>query len=287
VFQQILESLPLDDVHNLSRTSTAFYRTLDPIIEQQISKLDREQAAPLVKRLVFQSSSPSACSPMVRRICRSETLREQMFVFQKERIGYSQTFNPQDAGDDPWFLLHVAIMYLPCDDADYPAFFAAASGNAKLLKLLAKSGWMPFRGTLFFAVRWELGYPNPFIPPDTNEADNEKDEPIVSPVERVPGVVETVLATPMPPGIKHLMVIERLPAGFEPGINNQEDDLHVLWFPSIRPPDCTVAARILRQILPMARFTKDVSFAVTADPPDPCGTRARGVKDTPILPSEM
>jgi hypothetical protein len=266
VFRQIIEHLPVDDLHRLSLTSTAFRRSLDPIVEHQLSELlpglDREQAAPLVKRLVFQSPSPNACSAILRRICCAEKLSEEMFAWQKKRISFDETYTTEN----DWTELAATLKALPCIDADYPAFFAAASGNSKLLELLAKTGWMPFRGTLYFAVRWELGYRNPFI--HESLTGKEEDVPIVSPAERVPGVVTTVLTTPMPPGIKHLMVVETVPTGFEPGIINGWNEESVLCFPSARPPDCTRAASILRQMLPLKHLVKDMCPRVKFDSPD-------------------
>jgi hypothetical protein len=216
----------------------------------------------LVKRLVFQSSSPHACSGLLRRICCAETLSEEMFAWQKERISFDETYTTEN----DWAELAETLKNLPCDDADYPAFFAAASGNSRLLELLAKTGWMPFRGTLYFAVRWELGYRNPFtLEPLSGK---EEDVPIVSPAERMPGVVTTVLTTPIPPGIKHLMVVETIPTGFEPSIPNICKDDFVLSFPSAQPPDCPRAASIIRQILPLKHLVKDVCLSVKYESAD-------------------
>jgi hypothetical protein len=171
-----------------------------------------------------------------------------MHSFQRKRV-IDHTEHDEHDHLGIWVGQWAVLQNLPLDDSEHIAFFAAASGNAKLLALLVETGWVPFSGTLFFAVLWELGRSNPFAP-GWNDPQFMETPTVPSPAERTAGVVDIILSMPVPPLLKKMMILEDMPHRVRSLIPFYSD-----WSPdaialcSVQPPQCTAASRILRKIL--------------------------------------
>jgi hypothetical protein len=265
IFNGILDYLPPNDLLSLSHTATGFHRYAGAVIDSQLSALDKDTATPLVKALVLTPPAHSSIATL-RRICGSEKLREEMHSFQRKRV-IDHTEHDEHDHIRIWMGQLRVLENLPFDDADHLAFFAAASGDAKLLALLAEAGWVPFNGTLFFAVLWELGYQNPFAPGYNGPLNIYVTKPVESPAERTPGVVDTILSMPAPPLLKQMMIAESIPMRVRPCLPwALQHSPSLLGVCSRQPPHCIAAARILRKILALRNVDRrfsglGVSFA--------------------------